>query len=238
MQKENGLPENFEVTNNHPFYVLDTGWVDSGNLKQGMKLTSYKNNVFEVKSLTPLDRSPVTYNFEVADFHTFFVGKSEVWVHNQGSCDCSITPLPKFPSVGGLYDDLLAKGSIKTEINILRSHVNPDGSLKGTYNDGRLGEELMKETLERITGKKFVPIQNDSGHGPDGVFIDESTTPATIYIAEAKSSVNGESAARAPEGTPQERLDKWIKDFDGPRYANVDAATRAQIESLKTAYRA
>lgn len=98
VQRENGLPETFEVTNNHPFYVLDTGWVDSGNLKQGMKLTSYKNNVFEVKSLTPLDRSPVTYNFEVADFHTFFVGNSEVWVHNQSSCCSRGSNIPNYTS--------------------------------------------------------------------------------------------------------------------------------------------
>jgi len=81
-----------------------------------------------------------------------------------------------------------------------------------------------------------VPIQNGSGHGPDGVFIDESTRPATIYIAEAKSSINGESAARAPEGTPEARLKKWMSDFDGPNYENVDAATRAEIEKLKDAY--
>ena len=29
-----------------------------------------------------------TYNFEVADFHTYFVGKSGVWVHNAGSFNC------------------------------------------------------------------------------------------------------------------------------------------------------
>lgn len=109
MQKENGLPETFEVTNNHPFYVLNTGWVDSGNLKQGMKLASYKNNAFKVKSLTPLDRSPVTYNFEVADFHTFFVGKSEVWVHNQGACDCSIAPLLN-PDLSRISGKLKAAG--------------------------------------------------------------------------------------------------------------------------------
>lgn len=117
--------------------------------------------------------------------------------------------------------------------------VPADGSLKGTNkNDGKLGEEVMKETLEKATGKKFVAIQNGSGHGPDGVFIDTSTQPATIYIAEAKSSVNGAEAAKPPVGTPEERLKKWIDDFDGPRYENVDAATRAQIESLKAAYRA
>ena len=91
--------------------------------------------------------------------------------------------------------------------------------------------------FKKTTGQKFFAIQNGSGNGPDGVFIDKSTAPATIYIAEAKSSINGASSARPPAGSVQARLDQWIKDFDGPKYANVDAATRANIELVKDAYR-
>ena len=35
-----------------------------------------------VKSMLPVEREGLAYNFEVGDFHTYFVGESDVWVHN------------------------------------------------------------------------------------------------------------------------------------------------------------
>lgn len=94
----------------------------------------------------------------------------------------------------------------------------------------------MVDVLEASTGKKLVAIQNGSGHGPGGVYIDYDTTPKTIYIAEAKSSMHGEVAARAPVGSAEARLQQWMVDFEGPRYQNVDAATHKTINDLKAVY--
>ncbi|EDM24683.1 hypothetical protein LNTAR_18420 [Lentisphaera araneosa HTCC2155] len=33
----------------------------------------------------PQDETFTTYNFEVADFHTYFAGDSGLWVHNRGN---------------------------------------------------------------------------------------------------------------------------------------------------------
>jgi hypothetical protein len=55
-------------------------------------------------------------------------------------------------------------------------------------------------------------------------------------IAEAKSSVHGATAAKLPTGTPQQRLKKWMEDFDAGKYENVDSATRARIAELKAVY--
>jgi hypothetical protein len=40
--------------------------------------------------LAPADESFTTYNFEVEDFHTYFVGESSVWVHNHGPRPCQL----------------------------------------------------------------------------------------------------------------------------------------------------
>jgi hypothetical protein len=51
-----------------------------------------------------------------------------------------------------------------------------------------------------------------------------------------KSSVNGVDKAAKPVGTPKERLDKWMLDFDGGRYNNLDPVTQKNLQELKDAY--
>jgi filamentous hemagglutinin len=49
----------------------------------------YDGRALSLKS--PLDegKQARTYNFEVAESHTYFVGRSGAWVHNSGPCDVS-----------------------------------------------------------------------------------------------------------------------------------------------------
>lgn len=101
------------------------------------------------------------------------------------------------------------------------------------HNDGKLGEQSMKDVLKGATGKDFKSIQNLSGHGPDGVYIDRSTKPATIYLAEAKSSINGANAAKAPTGSATARLDKWIADYEAGKYANAGSEALGTLQELK-----
>jgi hypothetical protein len=103
---EGGLSR-FEVTDNHPFWVIDKGWVDSADLVSGMQLFSSEGGELHLKEIIKLDRSPVTYNFEVADNHNYFVGKQKVLVHN---CSC---------------DKMLSQG-----LMVRYARVNPS-SLKG-----------------------------------------------------------------------------------------------------------
>ena len=79
----------YEVTDNHPFWVEGKGWIDSIDLKPGMQLVNYGGGNLTVVGLEPTHQSPITYNFEVKDFHTYFVGQQQVWVHNQ--CECKIS---------------------------------------------------------------------------------------------------------------------------------------------------
>lgn len=101
------------------------------------------------------------------------------------------------------------------------------------YNDGKLGEKAMVDVLKGTTGVEFKAIQNLSGHGPDGVYIDRSTNPATIYLAEAKSSVHGADAAKAPTGSATARLDKWIADYEAGKYANAGSEGIDTLRELK-----
>ena len=77
-----GGRETVEVTDNHPYYVIGQGWVDSGKLQPGMRIENFVRGALVVESLVAKNINEVTYNFTVGDFHTYFVGGHRALVHN------------------------------------------------------------------------------------------------------------------------------------------------------------
>jgi hypothetical protein len=94
------------VTLKHPFWVNGQGWVNAEELKPGQKLEicdpigetdvnrrdgskmldyalSGKRWQVEVLSVERDRRFMIVYNIEVEDFHTYFVGRHGIWVHNK-----------------------------------------------------------------------------------------------------------------------------------------------------------
>ena len=90
----NGLKETVEVTDNHPYWV-EGEWIESAKLKPGMVLIDEAGRNVEVLELHKLGRTEDTYNIEVADFHTYFVGESKVLVHNECACKLNESPALK-----------------------------------------------------------------------------------------------------------------------------------------------
>ena len=76
--------EEIVTTDNHPFYVQGRGFIEAGNLLVGNKLISVngKDLVVEKHRIEELDEPVDVYNFQVKDYHTYFVGDCGVWVHN------------------------------------------------------------------------------------------------------------------------------------------------------------
>jgi hypothetical protein len=83
------------TTPEHPFYVAGQ-WIEAGQLKEGDALTvlpfmqavassskvagSYR---LVVENIARLDTLVTVYNFAVEDFHTYYVGKEAILVHNE-----------------------------------------------------------------------------------------------------------------------------------------------------------
>ena len=86
--------EEIVTTDNHPFYVQGRGFIDAGNLLVGDKLISVNGEdlLIEDYRIELTEESVSVYNFQVEDYHTYFVGECCVWVHNDGC--------------GGRYGDL------------------------------------------------------------------------------------------------------------------------------------
>jgi hypothetical protein len=68
----------------HPFYVPKKGWTEAIQLRAGdqLLLQSGKIVIIEMVQHEILEKSVKVYNFEVADWHTYFVSQSSILVHN------------------------------------------------------------------------------------------------------------------------------------------------------------
>lgn len=87
----------------HPFLVKDVGWLPASRLKSGQMLKNSKpvrvtdgtEGLVSVQSdkwqatIVSVEKdhygSPIVYNFEIEEFHTYFVGHHGIWVHNKKS---------------------------------------------------------------------------------------------------------------------------------------------------------
>jgi len=77
--------ELFEVTDDHPWRTVDGQWLTTLQLNVGVTIQTEDGKGVQVVSIMATHRIADTYNLTVGDFHTFFVGHNEVWVHN--ACD-------------------------------------------------------------------------------------------------------------------------------------------------------
>ena len=76
--------EEIVATPEHPFYVPKKGWTSAAALRAGDQLVALNGELVTVEQVQhELLETPVkVYNFEVEDFHTYFVGDEPVLVHN------------------------------------------------------------------------------------------------------------------------------------------------------------
>ncbi len=83
-----------ETTWNHPFRVLksdvkgqnfaleNTVWTQAKDLVEGDVAFTANGATLNIVSISIDNRDETVYNFEVEEFHTYFVGEVGVWVHN------------------------------------------------------------------------------------------------------------------------------------------------------------
>ena len=85
--------EEITTTPTHPFWVPQKGWTDAIDLRAGDRL-QLLNGVYVIIEQVQheLLETPVTvYNFEVEDYHTYYVSGSAILVHN-ANCGKQATP--------------------------------------------------------------------------------------------------------------------------------------------------
>ena len=92
------------TTAEHPFWVDGRGWTAAGELKAGDNLLTADKSKLPVENVFETGDIETVYNFRVADWHTYFVGKEdwhfEVWVHN--ACKTPGSNGPNKPNPGNV----------------------------------------------------------------------------------------------------------------------------------------
>jgi hypothetical protein len=74
--------EKVETTKEHRFYSAGQGFVGAGQLSPGATLRTQSEQSVEIIGMEPKEQPATVYNLEIEKFHTYFVGKDGVWVHN------------------------------------------------------------------------------------------------------------------------------------------------------------
>ena len=111
--------EKIDTTKNHPFFVEDLGFISAKDLQDGDELRLYDGSTASVESIEiEVHDEPVfVYNFEVEDWHTYFVGEQSILVHNM----CKIVDGARFPedpnklfpeNYAGLTKEIKSNGNI------------------------------------------------------------------------------------------------------------------------------
>lgn len=139
------------TTPNHPFYVIEKqAFVPAQLLQKGFTLKTANPTTANIGSMPYLARSGIeidsvaiidttvkVYNFEVQDFHTYFVGKQAIWVHN---ANCGPKPLIPIGSAGyGELGHVIYKNVKKQVGDNLTGHHIPSTKYM---------ETLQKELLD------------------------------------------------------------------------------------------
>jgi uncharacterized protein RhaS with RHS repeats len=110
---QGGFEQKIEATDDHPFYVIDKGWKTTIELTVGDKIETDRNAPMEVVSVIDEKRRALTYNFTVADFHTYYVTKHNVLVHN-----CNIAAANKADNLAKGVPESALGPSGKPKINV------------------------------------------------------------------------------------------------------------------------
>jgi len=180
--------EEIVTTDNHPFYVQGRGFIEAGNLLVGDKLVSVNGEDLIVEDYhIELTEEPVSvYNFQVEDFHTYFVGDCAVWVHNK---NCS----PE------------NRQSVKEHLEGTADNtgVMSNGSINGCHEEKRFLDELgnsggdLTDTIEPINGidgVNYVEYKTSSGDIKKKTIYDSNVISTDDYINRGL-----EAYARVPE---------------------------------------
>jgi len=139
--------EVISTTEEHPFWVPNKGWVEADDLRVGDLLITEDGVIIDVDGIEKREGDFEVYNFEVEDFHTYFVSDLEVLVHNA----CSPGPgvggngiASEFGSVDGatgtdLENFLLGRGATKKPGSVYDTYSFPDKSkVTVRHSDGRI----------------------------------------------------------------------------------------------------
>ena len=131
--------EEIICTPSHRIYIEGKGWIKASDIVESDEVLLYNNTsgIIQRIELERLEQPEVTYNFEVEDYHNYFVSEESVLVHN----DCEIK---------------LYRAMSNEEYGSLTKHK------KFILKEGKMAEKFMATNYDDALswGTKFYPDGN------------------------------------------------------------------------------
>ncbi len=131
--------EQIDTTREHPFYVEGEGFLPAGELRKGGVVKSFDNTngIVEAVEIESLITPVKVYNFEVEDWHTYFVGENEMLVHNK--CGENVPQRGSEGELKQLYNSIKESANYPEGFEAL-----PNGTTRNRVNNLDLLDELRK----------------------------------------------------------------------------------------------
>ena len=185
--------EEIVTTETHPFYVNNRGFVNAGELIVGDELLDVNGNVLLVENFdVELTEEPVTvYNFQVEDFHTYYVGECGVWVHNAEGYSENLIPNKK--------DGLRRENKVQSELQ----EKYPKSEGYKIESERLLRDSNGKKAIdpETGTGRRVDFVVDKDGNIVDSIEVTSKTADKTAQIAkETRIRENGGNYVKLKNG--------------------------------------
>lgn len=158
-----GETERLVTTPEHPFWVQGRGWTEAGSIQAG-ETVSIASGWLRVGTATFVQKELVTYNLDVAEWDTFFVGESEAWVHN---CKVTYQTYTKVKIQNGKKIVYVGrtKGTGTPKQNVARRDAGHHMSQKGF---GPAKVDKSSSSYEAIRGREQRRIDKAGGAQSEG----------------------------------------------------------------------
>lgn len=190
--------EDIETTKFHPFWIEGKGWVEAEDVKPGDRLVLYSGETLGVSEVyQEYLQSPVkVYNFEVEDWHTYFVSEQDVFVHNAEGYTSS--------SNGSGNNGANGKGKniVGTDFNEIKptqTEINPQ-KVQSYADKLQAGENVKPIEVVNVNGKGKYIIE---GHHR---YVASQQTGIPVEVIETQGD--------GPIGMPNWSLTEWLE-WDG-----------------------
>jgi len=140
--------------------VPGKGWNAAGNLKVGEALRLQNGITVVIKKVDTSVRTETVYNFTVANYHNYFVGRDGVLVHNTGKFAEPILPGKIIVREGGVTVEHYTHGN---EHPPAHAHVRGEGPTTRIGANGKPleGDPELSTTQNRVVKRNSSIIRRD-----------------------------------------------------------------------------
>jgi hypothetical protein len=199
------------------YSIDESEWTQAKDLISGDLAFTTDGKLLAISSIEIDDREETVYNFEVEDFHTYFVGESGVWVHNDNYSRIRPT-LNYFENSDMLFE--LAVCADEKKSNCIMSYEDSERSIILNKYSGLSHEEiksLLKEDLIKESSA-FVQSQKD---------IYESEGVTNLF-----GNLFGGESEESLKMMASQRIKEQLEKFNGETIGN-DAITGNPVRVIK-----